>query len=106
MDNSIEQLNELKEMKDCVEKYCQLQEQIQKSDRDGMIKALSEASLIAHEEIVFIEHKQGDVIPMLWSDFSDADLYRKLKQYQRGILNHCIRKYGEERFNQFLKSLR
>ena len=105
MDNPTEQLQELHEMRDCVEKYFHLQEQIKKPTREGMIKALSEAQSVAGNEIITIEHSQGDVIPIPWTSFSNEDLYRKLNQYQQGIVNHCIRKFGEERFNTYVKSL-
>ncbi|MBR1701597.1 MAG: hypothetical protein IJ716_06525 [Lachnospiraceae bacterium] len=89
-------INELKEAKDIIEKFKKLQAQKENPTREGMIKALSEAQQVAGNEIVEVEHMQGDVIPMLWSDFPDADLYRKLTQYQQGIYNHCLKKFGQE----------
>ena len=89
-------INELKEAKDLIEKFKKLQAQKENPTREGMIKALSEAQQVAGNEIVEVEHMQGDVIPMLWSDFPDADLYRKLTQYQQGIYNHCLKKFGQE----------
>ena len=105
MNDSIEQGLEFKEMKDCCEKFFQLEEQLRTPTRDGMIKALSEAQTVAFSEITNVEHSQGDTIPMPWQSFSDADLYRKLKQYQQGILNHCINKFGEKAFQDFLKTM-
>lgn len=95
-------INELKEAKDIIDKFKKLQAQKDNPTREGMIKALSEAQQVAGNEIVEVEHMQGDVIPMLWSDFSDADLYRKLTQYQQGIYNHCLKKFGQEVVDKLL----
>lgn len=95
-------INELKEAKDIIDKFKKLQAQKENPTREGMIKALSEAQQVAGNEIVEVEHMQGDVIPMLWSDFPDADLYRKLTQYQQGIYNHCLKKFGQEVVDKLL----
>ena len=86
----------LKEAKDIIEKCLQLKKQKATPTRDGMIKALSDAQQVASTEITAVEHSQGDIYPMFWTDFPDHDLYRKLTQYQQGLLEHCVKKYGEE----------
>ena len=105
MDHHIEQMHEYQEIKDCIDKYCQLTEQIRNPSRDGMIKALVEAQTIAYSEIKNVEYSQGDTIPIPWQYFSDSDLYRKLTQYQKGIYQHCVNKFGEQDFKQFLDAM-
>jgi len=95
-------INELKEAKDLFEKYQKLQAQKDNPTREGMIKALSEAQQVAGNEIVEVEHIQGDVIPMPWIIFSDEYLYLKLSQYQQGIYNHCLKKFGQEVVDKLL----
>lgn len=55
MDHFIEKMHEYQEMKDCIDKYRQLAEQIRNPTRDGMIKALVEAQTIAYSEIKNVE---------------------------------------------------
>ncbi|MDE6017110.1 MAG: hypothetical protein K2H41_15700 [Acetatifactor sp.] len=105
MENS-ERFNDVKEAKEIgelIEKYFKLQAQINNPTKDGMIEALSDAQNVARQEITMVEHSQGDIYPMLWSDFSYNDLYRKLSQYQQGLYNHAVNKLGEEGFKTLLK---
>lgn len=95
----------LKEAKDIIKKFLQLEKQKATPTRDGMIKALSDAQQVASKEITVVEHSQGDIYPMLWTDFPDHDLYRKLNQYQQGLLTHCINKYGEELVKKVIKEI-
>ena len=101
--DSFEESNDVKEVFDVLDKYFKLQEQINNPKREGMIKALSEAQNVAFNEILKIEYSQGDIVPMFWINFSNEDLYRKLWQYQQGIWNHCVNKYGENILKQILK---
>lgn len=105
MENPLEQLHEYDEMRDCIEKYFQLAEQKKTPTRDGMIKALSDAQTIAYSEIKNVERNQGETIPTPWQNISNDDFYRKLTQYQQGILNHCVNKFGESVFRHYLESL-
>ncbi len=95
----------LKEVKDIIEKYLQLEDQKSRPSRDGMIKALSEAQQVASSEILIVERNQGDVYPAPWTLFQDHDLYRKLTQYQQGLLTHCINIYGEELVKKAIKEI-
>ena len=70
-----------------------------------MLKALQEAQQMAPLDIEAVEHTQGDVYPMPWTNFTDYDLYRKLSQYQQGIVLYCVNKYGEEVFNRLLQEI-
>ena len=105
MENSerFDDTKEAKEIKDLIEKYFKLQNQINNPTRDGMIEALSGAQSVAQQEITMLEHSQGDIYPTLWSDFSYNDLYRKLIQYRQGLYVHAANKLGEEAFKKMLK---
>lgn len=92
-----------KEIKELIEKYFKLQDQINNPTKDGMIEALSGAQNVAPQEITMLEHSQGDIYPTLWSDFPYNDLYRKLTQYQHGLYIHAVNKLGEEDFKKMLK---
>ena len=46
---------------------------------------------------------QGDTKLMPWDNFSDADLYRKLTQYQQGLRNYCVEKIGAQLFDELMK---
>lgn len=94
-----------KEIIDIVNKYQQLEEQKKKPTRDGMLKALQEAQWLAPVEIKTVEATQGDIYPMLWTDFSDRDLYRKLPQFQQGLVTYCVSKYGKDVFEKLLQEL-
>jgi len=98
----ISEAKEAKEIIELLEKYFKLQAQIENPTRFGMIEALSDAQNVARQEITFLEQSQGDIYPMPWTSFQDADLYRKLTQYQQGIYYHAVNKYGEEVFNKQL----
>lgn len=100
---SSEKFNDAKEMGELIEKYLKLQEQKNNPTKDGMIEALSGAQNVARQEIIMLEQSQGDIYPMLWSDFPYNDLYRKLSQYQQGLYNHAVNKLGEEAFKKLLK---
>lgn len=94
----------MKDVKDAVDKINKLQEQINHPTRNEMIKALIDAKSTAPVEVTVTEFIQGDTQFMMWDDFSDADLYRKLTQYQEGLKVFCISKVGEYTFNQIMNN--
>ncbi len=105
MENS-ERLSETKEEKEAaelIEKYFKLQAQIKNPTKSGMIEALSGARSVAQQEITSLEKSQGDIYQMPWTNFPDRDLYRKLPQYQQGLYNHAVKKFGEEVIKKLLK---
>ena len=71
--------------------------------KDGMIQALSKAQSTARDEIQQEEFKDGDTIPMLWCEFSEQDLYRKLTQYEKGLYNKAVKKLGKSAFENLIK---
>ena len=98
-----EQAKENKDIIDAIKKIKELQRQQQCPDRNGMISALSEAKQTAPLAITALELLQGDNRLMPWNSFSDADLYRKLGQYQQGLTNYCIEKVGKRLFDELMK---
>lgn len=98
-----EQAKEYKDIIDAIKKIKELQRQQQCPDRNGMISALSEAKQIAPLAITALELLQGDNRLMPWDSFSDADLYRKLGQYQQGLANYCIEKTGKQLYDELMK---
>ena len=102
MENNFEGDISIEEIKDLIEKYFRLQEQIDNPTRTGMIKALSGAQSVARNEIAEIEKSQGDISQTLWSDMQDHDLYSKLPQYKQGLYNYAVNRVGEETFKYML----
>ena len=100
---SWKQIEEEKEILDAIQKIKELQRQKQCPDRNGMISALSEAKQTAPLAITALELLQGDNRLMPWNSFSDADLYRKLGQYQQGLKNFCIEKIGKQLYDELMK---
>lgn len=92
----------IKDVKDVVDKIKKLQSQKEAPTREGMIKALSDAKTSAPIEIMTTELAQGDTQWMPWDQFSNADLYRKLTQYQQGLINYCVSKIGKHTFEQLM----
>ena len=68
-----------------------------------MIKALLDARSVAPSEVITLELRQGDTVITPADSLSSEKLYWKLSQYQQGLLNYCINKYGEEIVNELLK---
>ena len=88
----IKNLNDQKDILETIEKIKKLQAQRQSPDRNGMIDALQDAKNKAPLAITALELSQGDTHWMPFANFSDADLYRKLSQYQQGLEAYCIEK--------------
>ena len=89
-------LKEIKEIEDFVKAYLKLESQKRNPSRDGMIDALQEALRIAQTEIRSIEVSQCETTPTPWEKIPDATLYKKLIEYQQGMFQHGVIKYGEE----------
>ena len=103
MENYFDNDISVEEIKELVEKYFRIKEQIDNPTRDGMIKALSGAQSIAYNEIIALEMSEGDIDQTPWSDLEDFDLYRKLLQYKQGLYNYAVNKVGEETFKYMLE---
>lgn len=103
--NQAKETKDIKELKDAVKKFVALQNQRNNPTREGMITALSDAQSTAGKEIMQVEYSQGDTIPTPWNCFSYQDLYRKLGQYQEGLRQYCIKKFGEKAFEKLVKEV-
>ena len=99
----ITNLNDQKDILEAIEKIKKLQAQRQSPDRNGMIDALQDAKNKAPLEITALEFSQGDTRWMPFANFPDADLYRKLSQYQQGLEVYCIEKIGKQLFDELMK---
>lgn len=98
-----EQNKEQKEVMDAIKKIKELRRQQRFPNRNSMISALLDAKLTAPLEIAALEFLQGDTRWMPWNEFSDADLYRKLGQYQQGLTNFCVEKIGKQLFDELME---
>lgn len=96
MEEFVRNSEDWKDVLEAVGKIKKLQAQRQAPDRNGIIDALQDAKNKAPLEITALEFSQGDTHWMPFTDFSDADLYRKLLQYQQGLECYCIEKIGKK----------
>ena len=87
MEEFVRNSEDQKDILEAVEKIKKLQAQRQTPNRNGMIDALKDAKNKAPLEITAL----------------DADLYRKLLQYQQGLEHYCIEKIGEKAFDELMK---
>ena len=99
----IKNSNDQKDILEAIEKIKKLQAQRHNPDRNGMIYALQDAKNKAPLAITALELSQGDTHWMPFANFSDADLYRKLSQYQQGLEAYCIEKIGKKAFDELMR---
>lgn len=99
----IENTDIQKDIMDAIGKIKKLQIQLQSPTRNGMIDSLQDAKNKAPLEITALELSHGDTQWMPFANFSDADLYRKLSQYQQGLEAYCIEKIGKKAFDELMK---
>lgn len=97
--------NDLKDVKDAMNKIQKLRAQMKNPTRDGMIEALRDAKISALIEISALEMAQGATS---WAPFSaapDSQLYALLGQYEQGLKLHCIAKIGEKAFDEQMNEI-
>ena len=99
----VKNLEVQKDVWEAIEKIKKLQALRQSPERNGMIDALQDAKNKAPLEITTLELSQGDTHWMPFANFSDADLYRKLSQYQQGLEAYCIEKIGKKAFDELVR---
>ena len=100
---SPKQLQDIKDVREAVEKILKLRKQRQMPDRYGMISALQEARDKAPVAVLIKEWSQGDTKLMPPEQFTNEDLYRKLSQYEQALEAYCIEKIGKEAFDELIK---
>ena len=98
----IKDLNELKEIDDFIKAYMKLEAQKRNPTRDGMIDALKEALSVAAAEIKTVEASRNETTPTPWENIPDSVLYAKLSEYQQGMYQHAVNKFGEEQIKKRL----
>ena len=97
--------NDLKDVKDAMNKIQKLRAQMKNPTRDGMIEALRDAKISALTEISALEMAQGATSWAPFSAASDSTLYRLLGQYEQGLRLHCIAKIGEKAFDEQMNEI-
>lgn len=98
--------NDLKDVKDAMNKIQKLRAQMKNPTRDGMIEALRDAKISALIEISALEMAQGATNWAPFSVASDSQLYALLGQYEQGLKLHCIAKIGEKTFDEQMNEIR
>ena len=93
---------ELKEIEDCIKAFMKLEAQKRNPTRDGMIDALKEALSVAAAEIKTVEASRNETTPTPWENIPDNILYAKLSEYQQGLYQHAVNKFGEEQIKKRL----
>lgn len=97
--------NDLKDVKDAMNKIQKLRAQMKNPTRDGMIEALRDAKISALIEISALEMAQGATNWAPFSTASDSQLYALLGQYEQGLKLHCIAKIGEKAFDEQMNEM-
>ena len=97
--------NDLKDVKDAMNKIQKLRAQMKNPTRDGMIEALRDAKMSALMEISALEMVQGVTSWAPFSAASDSQLYALLGQYEQGLKLHCIAKIGEKAFDKQMNEI-
>jgi len=90
------EVKELKEMEDFINAYMKLEAQKRNPSREGMIEALKDALKVASTDIKSVEESYGETTPTPWENIPNEVLYSKLFEYQQGMYQHAIKKFGEE----------
>lgn len=108
-DRDLEVNMEINDIKDTKEKYdflkafLKLEAQRCKPSREGMIDALRESLNVANSEIRDVEKSRHETTPTPWENISNENLYRKLTEYQQGMYQHAVKKFGEEVVKKLLE---
>ena len=93
---------ELKEIDDFIKAFMKLEAQKRNPTRDGMIDALKDALNVAAVEIRNVESSRNETTPTPWENIPDNILYAKLSEYQQGLYQHAVNKFGEEQIKKRL----
>lgn len=99
----INKIKDKKELNDFLNAFMKLEAQKRNPSRNGMIDALKEALNVAWTDIKSVEASRGETIPTPWEQIHDKDLYNKIAEYQQGMYQHAVKKYGEEVVKKLLE---
>lgn len=97
------EVKELKEMEDFINAYMKLEAQKRNPSREGMIEALKDALKVASTDIKIVEESYGETTPTPWENIPNEVLYSKLFEYQQGMYQHAIKKFGKEVVKKLLE---
>ena len=103
MESLIKNSEDKKDVLEAIKEIKRLQALKEMPERNSIIDALQNAKNKAPVEITALEFSQGDRYLMPFVNFTDADLYRKLSQYQQGLEGYCIKKIGKKAFDELMK---
>lgn len=101
--NDLNNLKGFKEEGDFLRAYLKLEAQIRNPSREGMIDALKEALSVAWIDIKTVEASHGETTPTPWDEIPNDILFEKLYEYQQGMYQHAVKKYGEEVVKKLLE---
>jgi len=99
----INKIKDKKELNDFLNAFVKLEAQKRNPSRNGMIDALKEALNVAWTDIKSVEASRGETTPIPWEQIHDKDLYNKLAEYQLGMYQYAVKKYGEEVVKKLLE---
>lgn len=101
----INKMKDIKEANDFLKAFMKLEAQRRNPSREGMIDALKEALNVAWTDIKNVEASRGETTPTPWEQIHDKDLYNKLAEYQQGMYQHAVKKYGEGVVKKLLEQI-
>lgn len=99
-------MNELLDDKDLVDtlnKIIELRKYYKSTDKKAIKKVLLEAKKLAPQEITALEWSNNETHIVDLEKIPLEHLYRKIRQYQKGLKNHCLIKISEEKIEEYIK---
>lgn len=99
----INEIKDIKEKEDFIKTFMKLEAQRRNPSREGMIDALKEALKVAFIDIKNVEASRGETTPTPWEHIQNKELYDKLSEYQQGMYQHAVNKFGEEVIKKLLE---
>ena len=99
----INDIKDAKEKYDFLKAFMKLEAQKHNPSREGMIDALKEALTVACMDIKNVEASRGEIIPIPWERVPNEVLFGKLSEYQQGMHQHAVNKFGEEVVKKLLE---
>ncbi|MBR4628300.1 MAG: hypothetical protein IKO47_11525 [Ruminococcus sp.] len=99
----INDIKDTKEKYDFLKAFLKLEAQRRSPSREGMIDALKEALTVACIDIKNVEASRGETTPTPWENIPNEVLFGKLSEYQQGMYQHAVNKFGEEAVKKLLE---
>ena len=99
----VDEITDIKDKSDFIKTFMKLEAQRRNPSREGMIDALEEALKVAFIDIKNVEASRGETTPTPWEHIQNKELYDKLSEYQQGMYQHAVNKFGEEVVKEMLE---